>query len=200
MMLKKAAMETTGWPKHCIWSGNNKENLFCSLFGCSSKIVAPLWKIILDINDDNEPSIKDMGITHKHLLYALVFLKVYRPNEMVHFALVCFPEEKIFCNFSCYFVNKIAWLQNDTIELVNCFEGQEDLESIRNNCMMSIDCLDCMRYEPGGYFGTQMYLKKHNSPRIKYEVSICIRTAYIVWINGLFKAGEMDDLQSLNQC
>ena len=61
--------------------------------------------------------------------------------------------------------------------------------------MMSIDCLDWMCYEPGGRFDTQMYSKKHNGPGIKYEVGICIRTGLIVWINGPFKAGEMNDLQ-----
>ena len=52
-----------------------------------------------------------------------------------------------------------------------------------------------MCYEPGGRFDTQMYLKKYNGPGIKYEVGICIRTGHIVWINGPFKAGEMNDLQ-----
>ena len=56
--VEKAAMETTGWPKHRTWSGNNKENLFRSLFGCSSKIVAALWERILDIDDDNKLSIE----------------------------------------------------------------------------------------------------------------------------------------------
>jgi len=193
--IEEAAKEATGWPDHRRkWEGRNKANVFRSLFGCSSTIAAELWERIVDIDDDEEKTVEEMRATHKHLLYALLFLKVYGPNEMVHCAIFGYPDEETFRKYQWYFVKIIAHLQHDVIVFHDRFAGEEDLDDIQHDCMMSIYCTECPCYEPGDEFDKQMYSKKHNGPGIKYEIGVCIRTGHIVWINGPFKAGELNDL------
>ena len=52
--------------------------------------------------------------------------------------------------------------------------------------MISIDGIDCLCSEPYP-FSTDIFSKKFNGG-IKYEVGICIKTGFIVWINGPFPA------------
>ena len=37
-----------------------------------------------------------------------------------------------------------------------------------------------------------MYSEKHNGPGFKYEVGVCIKTGFMVWVNGPYKAATHD--------
>ena len=73
----------------------------------------------------------------------MVFLKVYAPNEETHCAIVDWPSTDTFRKWSWYFVKRIALLQADIIVFDNRFNGQPDMNDIKFDCMISVDCLDC---------------------------------------------------------
>jgi hypothetical protein len=59
--------------------------------------------------------------------------------------------------------------------------------------MMSLDGTDCPVNEPWS-FDKKWYSQKFNGHGVKYEVGVCIKTGYIVWINGPVVA-SMNDLK-----
>ena len=92
-------------------------NLQCfrSYFGTSPVICAILWQMIVDA----EPLKR--GAMKGHLLWALVFLKVYA-NKSALCALVGLPNKKTFCKWTKYMINQISWLKSDVASLIiNCF-------------------------------------------------------------------------------
>ena len=194
--VESAAHDALQWPDNRReWSDYNKKQVFRCLFGCSPKIIAELWKLIGEIDDDEEKSLEEFGAKLEHLLYALVFLRVYGKNEVVHCAIFGHPSAKTYRKYSWYFVKKIAHLENKKYGII-VFDYRYKGDT-GNNCLMTIDCLDCACFEPmaGHEFDHQMYSQKHNGPGLKYEMGVCIHTGHIVWINGPYKAGEMNDLQ-----
>jgi hypothetical protein len=44
------------------------------------------------------------------------------------------------------------------------------------------------------------YSQKHNGPRIRYEIGICIQTRWIIWVNGPFPCGDWPDLKIAREC
>ena len=92
-----------------------------------------------------------------------------------------------FLEWSWYFVDQIASLKDPVINLDKCFEDWDG----KSQCLMSIDCTDCMINEPWPW-SKQWYSQKFNSPAIKYEVDVCIGTGHIEWINGPFEASAND--------
>jgi hypothetical protein len=187
--IEEAARDTTRWPKGKLWESHDFDRRFLALFGASPIVVAELWERI-------EPSINGDEVRfhcakRKHLLWALVFLKVYGVNEYANCAIVGWPDVKTFRVWSWYFVEKLFDLQDDVIVWGNRFQGQPDLNDIQYDCMIAVDCLDCPCLEPSP-FNTSIFSKKHNGPGIKYEVATCIKTGFIVWINGPFPAGNSE--------
>jgi hypothetical protein len=143
-----------------------------SLFGASSLIVAEIWHRI-----EGTVAAEDPNDKQKHLLWALVFLKVYGTSEEVHCAIVGWPHVQTFQKYSWYFVEKFFDLQNDVIIWKNRFDGQPDLENILYDCMITVDCLDCSCSEPFPA-SKNKFSKKFNGPGLKYEVGICIKTGH----------------------
>ena len=88
--VEASARETVGFPDYPQrdWNSKDKEERFVSLFGAQPKVIAGLWELIKnDVND---------GILLKHLLWALIFLKIYAPNEDAHCAMVGWPTKQLF--------------------------------------------------------------------------------------------------------
>ena len=57
--------------------------------------------------------------------------------------------------------------------------------------LVSVDGTDCPIQEPRP-FNRQWFSHKFNGPALKYEVAICVRTGWCVWINGPFRGGVHD--------
>jgi hypothetical protein len=129
----------------------------------------------------------DKSAKPKHLLWSLVFLKTYASSEDVLCRIVGWPDPKTFRKWCWYFIEKISLMKSDTIKLDSRFHGYDG----KTHCLMSIDGTDCPVFEPWP-FDSQMYSQKLNGPAFKYEVGVCIKTGFIVWVNGPFKAGESD--------
>jgi hypothetical protein len=101
------------FPKERKWESTDKDERFRSLFGAPSVVIAALWELIrLNVN---------YGVEEKHLLWGLVFLKVYAKNEETHCALVGFPTKKNFREKAWHIVNVIADLKDRLIRLENRF-------------------------------------------------------------------------------
>lgn len=176
------AKQTLGFPEKRKWKAVERGEKFRACFGAPSGVVADMWNRI-------EPTIDESGAHPKHLLWALVFLKVYSTEE-IHCSIVGWPSTRTFRKWSWYFVKKISDLEEEVIRLENRFTNGPD-PNVGRPCYLSVDCTDCPTFEPHP-FNTEMYSHKFNGPALKYEVAVCIRTGYICWINGPFVASESD--------
>jgi DDE superfamily endonuclease len=85
------------------------------------------------------------------------------------------------------FLEKVANLKDDVILLDNRLDGYDG----STNALMSVDGTDCPTMESWP-FDPKWYSHKFNGPGVKYEVGVCIKTGYIVWINGPFVASTSD--------
>jgi DDE superfamily endonuclease len=65
-----------------------------------------------------------------------------------------------------------------------------------HDCLVSVDCTDCPIQEPQPYdkkISKIWYTVKTNGPGLRYECAVCIHTGEVVWINGPFPCGAMND-------
>jgi hypothetical protein len=181
--IEEIASVALAWPKNRKWDTTEKNARFRSCFGASSEVVATIWNRI-------EPTIDEPGLHAKHLLWALVFLKVYS-TEDIHCSIFDWPSVRTFRKWSWYIVKKIADLKDEVIRLENRFQDGPDPNLPGKKCYLTVDGTDCPVFEPRP-FNTGMYSKKMQGPGLKYEVAVCIRTGSICWINGPFKASTHD--------
>ena len=120
-----------------------------------------------------------------------MILIVYATEE-VHCSIIGWPPTKTFRKWPWSFLEKISGLKSDVIKLRNRFGGFSRGDTVRTNVFISVDCIDCPINEPWP-FDTAWFSHKINRPALKYEVAVCIKTGFIVWVNGPFKAGKGDN-------
>lgn len=83
---------------------------FRSTFGTTPEVCAVIWNML-----DPYSTMEDAA-SPKHLLWALMFLKVYA-KESIHCAMVGGVDEKTFRKWAWYFVEHISYLE---AEVVRC--------------------------------------------------------------------------------
>eukprot|EP00536_Pseudo-nitzschia_multiseries_P018369 jgi/Psemu1/55253/gm1.55253_g len=108
---------------------------------------------------------------HLHLLWALIHLKVYLTVE-IHCSITGWPSAKTISKWAWYCIERIANLKDDLICLGNRFDGLNGIAT--TNCFIN------------------MYSHKLNGPGIKYKVGVCLKTGWIVRINGPFVGSAND--------
>lgn len=167
---------------------NEKEwdKTFRSFFGCPPSVGAQVWNKIMPSIDRSKSS-EYRTAQPKHLLYGLLFLKVYGTSEDVHCRIVGWVDRQTFRKWSWYFIEKIHDLEYDVIKLDNRFFGWDG----KTTCLMSVDGTHCPINEPWP-FSKKWYSEKLNGPGVTYEVGVCIKTGFIVWVNGPFVASTND--------
>lgn len=180
--IELVAKEVLRWPDNRKWKSKDKDMRIRACFGAPSDIIADIW------NRMNAYGLKD-GAHPKHLLWALVFLKVYSTEE-IHCSIVGWPSAKTFSKWAWYFIDRISLLKEDVIDLENRFDGLDEVAE--TNCFISVDGTDCPVFESWP-FSTKMYSHKFNGPAVKYELAVCLKTAMIVWINGPFLGSKHDN-------
>lgn len=74
------------------------------------------------------------------------------------------------------------------ISFQNRFERSNGSE-----CLITVDGTDFRIQEPQP-FSTDWYGHKFNGPGLRYEVGVCIQTAWIVWVAGPYPCGKYPDL------
>ena len=86
---------------------------FCAMFGTTPRIFEKVW------NRLSPYSTMDNGVKAKHLLWALLFMKVYA-TEHIHASLAgcC---EKTFRKWAWKFVNTISYLDSEMVCLLVIF-------------------------------------------------------------------------------
>eukprot|EP00536_Pseudo-nitzschia_multiseries_P002194 jgi/Psemu1/183021/e_gw1.29.19.1 len=180
--IEEIAKEVLGWPKCRKWNSRDMDRRFRSCFGCPSSVVVTIWNRILA-----HGPIKSGG-GPKHLLWALIHLKVYSTVE-IHCSIVGWPSATTFSKWAWYFVRRIAELKDELISLDNRFDGLNGVT--HTTCFMNVDGTDCPVFEPWP-FSKKMYSHKFNGPAVKYEVGVCLKTGWIVWINEPFVGSKND--------
>ena len=162
------------------------DKAFRSFFGAPIQLIHVLWNRIVaqaPLKANAHP---------KHLLWALMFLKVYAVGPVLR-ALCGWPSEGNHREWVWYFVGRIDDLRPDIIRLDNRFHGYDGT----SHCLLSVDGVDCMINEPWP-FDQKWFSQKFNGPGVKYEIGVCIKTGYIVWMNGPFEASASDGTICIN--
>lgn len=164
--------------------GDDKD--FRSFFGAPMSLIHMIWTKIVakaPLRKNAHP---------KHLLWALLFLKTYGTTAVLR-RLCGWPSRMEHREWTWYFIERIAALHPDVIKLDNRFHGYDGT----TRCLLSVDGLDCMVNEPWP-FDEKWYSQKFNGPAVKYEIAVCIKTGYIVWLNGPFVASASDATICIN--
>jgi hypothetical protein len=171
--IENTARETLRFPVGRKWESADKDERFRSLFGAPSVVIAALWELIRsNVNDDVE---------EKHLLWALVFLKVYAKNEEIHCAIVGFPTRKAFREKAWHIVHVIADLKDGLIRLENRFINAPN--DMVGRPYLTGDCSDFKVNEPFPW-NKKWMSPKFRGPGMKYEVCLAIYSPNICWSNG----------------
>lgn len=68
------------------------------------------------------------------------------------------------------------------------------MNDVGNVCKISVDGTDFQIYEPKPFW-KGWHSHKFRGPGLRYEVGLCLRTGFIVWISGPFPCGAWPDLK-----
>jgi hypothetical protein len=178
--IEQAAKDVLRWPDNRKWNSADKDERFRGLFGAPSVVIAEIWERIIPMVEEKT--------YRKHLLWGLIFLKVYSIEE-VHCALVGHPTKKDFRQKSWHIVEMIAGLKETIILLDNRFINSPTRQGRLIASLLTLDCTDCMINEPYP-FHSMWSSVKFRGPGVKYEVAIAIYSNNICWGNGPFPASS----------
>ena len=185
--VEAATRETLSFPAppKRKWNSHDKKERFISLFGAEQKVIAGLWALI-----ENDV---DKDVELKHLLWALLFLKVYAPNEEAHCAMVGWPTKKEFRQKTWHILETIAAQKPKLIKLSSRFKNApQSNKGLRKCALLTGDCSDFHIDEPSPW-NTKWYSKKFNGPGLKYLVAIAIYSKNICFAEGPRCAGSGDE-------
>ena len=103
------------------------ERRFRSFFGTSPHVCVQLWDLL---NPFEEMAPDNPGLQVEHLLWALLFLKLYA-EESVHCGLVGGVDKKTFRKWSWLFIEYISFLETDLVSF--CYSFKSFDHEILNN-------------------------------------------------------------------
>ena len=179
------------------------ESQFRTFFGVGPQACETIWNLICQTN-------QYVTIKPRHLLYGLLFLKVYSTEE-VHSGIfnvttktfrshsweaVRFIADLKMVSYSTklYHFNSIFSLKKLTFFYVSFQLKWENRRTIQSrNVSISVDGTDCRICEPSP-FSSKWYSHKFNGPGLRYEVAVSISTGHLVWAYGPFPCGSHPDI------
>ena len=172
-------METVGFPDSDgrKWDIKEKDARYRSLFGAPLLVITAAWQMIKYLVCD------DYEI--KHLLWGLVFLKVYAKNQTIHCSIVGWPTVKEFSSRSWYIIRILAEQKNRIVTLQSRFEGSppQDPNNPTKIPNLVADCADFHIDEPFPWH-KKWVSRKFNGPGLKYFVAIAIHSNNICYAEG----------------
>lgn len=197
-------------PKRCN-SQKIANRRFRSLFGTSWEICADIWNDLVEM----EHSVMAMrGVQNYHLLWALMLLKTYQ-TESILGGMCRGATEKTFRKWSWSFVEAVADLSYAKVKKFAFFSSlflpcllsltKPFVQILLENrfkddkgydCLMSVDGADFMIQEPWPYkkaTSSKWYTNKFAGPGLRYEVGVSILGGDIVWVNGPYLPGKVND-------
>ena len=68
------------------------------------------------------------------------------------------------------------------------------LDDVGNDCFVTNDGVDCLTVGTGPGINKSFFTHNFNKSGLRYEVAVCIRTGWIVWIHGPSPPGDRNDL------
>ena len=126
------------------------------------------------------------GTNYIHLLWALLFLKLYTPEAAL--SGMVRVDEKIYRKHVWIILKSISSLKRLFVNLEDRFEGDNG-----SDCLMSVDGTDFKIQQPTP-FDKKWFSHKFKSSGLRYEIALCIQTGVIVWCNGPFPCGDWPDI------
>ena len=179
---KIAKEDVLRFPENRKWDAKDKEDRFRSLFGAPPVAIAAAWELIKDSVDND--------IYHRHLLWGLVFLKVYAKNEETHCSIVGWPTKKEFREKSWRIVRNLADQKDKIIKLKNRFKNAPTTnkgKGLQKIPLLTGDCTDCKIDEPSPW-NTKWKSHKFCGPGLQYIVALAIHSNNICFSAGPFPA------------
>lgn len=182
------------------------QRAYREMFGCSPRVCVTLWR-------HADVRLVYLGAHPQHVLWALLFLKVYATN--VPLCVLAGTSRPTYTKWVWRYIPSIAKLRPRVVRLfcsgyvvpvwypltLSPF-AQIRLENrfrtgrfgnCNRSCKMTIDGTDFRIQQPAPY-STTWYSHKFEGPGVRYEVGVCIQTGDIVWVNGPFRCGSWPDL------
>jgi hypothetical protein len=181
--IEDTAKVVLGFPASRKWESKDKQDRLKSLFGANSKVIAVIWNEIQNHIDHD--------IFRKHLLYGLLFMKVYSTEE-VHCAIVGWPSVKTFREKAWHIVECIAELKPKFILIENRFvNAPPETRLGYKRSRLTDDACDFGINEPYPWH-KKWYAKKFNGPGVKYSVAVAIHSDNICYSAGPFPASTSE--------
>lgn len=151
---------------------------FKSFYGTTAGCCVYLWDRIL-------PHIGPDGGRHFHLLWALMFLKLYDSISVL--SSIVQVDEKTFSKWTWKILSAISlYVKPRVICIENRFKNAEGA-----SCLLSVDGTDCPTNQK---FDSRFYSHKFKASGVRYEVGLCIQTGHICSVVGPFPCGEWPDV------
>jgi len=123
----------------------------------------------------------------KHLLWTLLHLKTYVTESIL--STLCACDEKTFCHWSNINRDQLALSLDRKVIWDNRYINM-DLGQI---CLTTVDGTDFRIMEPTP-FDPANFSHKFKGPGVRYEIAVCVKTGWIVWVNGPFPCGRYSDV------
>ena len=159
---------------------------FIAMYGVPPEVCPIIWT---HMEEDPEYY---RGLLPRHLLWALLFLKVYATEE-IHVALCGGVDPKTYRRHVWLIVGILSRM--DVIKWDNRIVPANENSHVR----VSVDGTDCRIQEPTP-FDKRWFSHKFKKSGLRYELGICIANGHIVWANGPFPCGSWPDLKIAQFC
>ena len=193
----------------------DSDRRYTSLFGCNPKVCSIAWDLL------NRYGLLPEGGREEHLMWTLLFLKTYKTeNDLA--VLLGGIDEKTLRKWVMLFVQSLAELEGVVVRTCVCefcdlfatfntiFCHVQILLKNRyvaddgRDCLMSIDCTDCKIHLDKGTSNKSVkrafWSFKFRNSGLRYEVGVCIKSGYIVWLHGPFPCGRYNDIMIFRHC
>lgn len=126
-------------------------------------------------------------MVYTHLLWALLFLKVYGTESVLSSKCNC--DEKTFRTKVWSILKALDGVKPSVIKLKNRFINQNG-----STCLMTVDGTDFPIPEPSPFW-SGWFSHKFRGSGLRYEVGLNIQNGWICWINGPFAPGPWPDIK-----
>ncbi|KAI2510184.1 hypothetical protein MHU86_4216 [Fragilaria crotonensis] len=152
---------------------------FRSHFGVSPTVCFMIW-------EKCKSSFLVHNVLPRHLLWALMFLKIYATEDVL--STIAAVSRKTYRFWTWIVLMIIAKKKNDVIRWENRFRS----DRARPARLQLMGLTSRLRADP---FDSQWFSHKFRGPGLRYEMAVCIQTGDIVWVNGPYKCGKWPDVK-----
>ena len=196
-------------------STTEEDKEFRASYGCGLLVATNTWNLLIT------KALLPNGGTVEHFLWMLTFMKTYAKGKNLSKA--CGNADlKTIRHWVWQFIRAVAELESIVVGVGSRRRSNEtrlaksrenDLTTLYcyffqiiwenrfkgdagNDCLVSVDGTDFRVKQLGPTFSSHKFAKKSG---VRYEVALCIKTGDIVWLNGPFPCGQLNDISIFRQ-